>query len=203
MARNLRLVLGDELSPAAAEQVTRDWRLRQRFLSAACHRLPGHLHRAPVVQLRRRPSIRRTMARGAVLEAGAAISAAADYRAMAWPAPGGSRPRPPGPAAPRAVTLAQLTGAPLLMGIAHRAADYRHQVLEISAPVPVDGDIKTVFERCAAEVSAAIRRSPASWAFWPDTGDLAAMGLIPPPRDGSPAAGGTMSSTTSALTTSI
>ena len=87
------------------------------------------------------------------------------------------------------MTLARLTGAPLLIGIAHRAADYRHQVLEISAPVPVDGDIKTVFERCAAEVSAAIRRSPASWGFWPETGDLAAMGLIPPQRDGSPAAG--------------
>jgi lauroyl/myristoyl acyltransferase len=37
---------------------------------------------------------------------------------------------------PGAVALARLTGAPLLMGIAHRAADYRHQVLEISAPVP-------------------------------------------------------------------
>ncbi len=141
MARNLRLVLGDELSPAAAQRVTREWfrlgccaevdlmrlrlrrgtrpqrrlieirgrehleaalakgkgshslqrplwRLRQRFLGAACQRLPGHLHRAPVVQ-RRRPLIRRTMALGALLlEAGAALSAAADYRAMAWPAPG-------------------------------------------------------------------------------------------------------------------
>jgi hypothetical protein len=87
------------------------------------------------------------------------------------------------------VALAQVTGAPLLMGIAHRAADYRHQVLEISAPVPVDGDIKTVFERCAAEVSAAIRRSPADWEFWPESGDLADLGLIPPQRDGSPAAG--------------
>ena len=90
---------------------------------------------------------------------------------------------------PGAVTLAQLTGAPLLMGFLYRAADYRHQVLEISAPVPVDGDIKTVFERCAAEVSAAIRRSPAHWEFWPETGDLADLGLIPPQRDGSPAAG--------------
>ena len=59
-----------------------------------------------------------------------------------------------------------MTGAPLLMGFLYRAADYRHQVLEISAPVPVDGDIETVFERCVAEISAAIRRSPASWAFW-------------------------------------
>jgi lauroyl/myristoyl acyltransferase len=90
---------------------------------------------------------------------------------------------------PGAVALAQVTSAPLLMGIAHRAADHRHQVLEISAPVPVDGDIKTVFERCAAEVSAAIRRRPAHWEFWPETGDLADLGLIPPQWDGSPAAG--------------
>ena len=40
---------------------------------------------------------------------------------------------------PGAVTLAQLTGAPLLMGFMYRTADYRHQVLEISAPVPVSG----------------------------------------------------------------
>ena len=37
---------------------------------------------------------------------------------------------------PGAVTLAQVTGAPLLMGFMYRTADYRHQVLEISAPVP-------------------------------------------------------------------
>jgi KDO2-lipid IV(A) lauroyltransferase len=88
---------------------------------------------------------------------------------------------------PGAAALAQVTGTPLLMVIAHRSADYRHQVLEISAPVQVDGDIKTVFERCAAEVSTAILRSPANWEFWPETGILAGLGLIPP-RGGSPAA---------------
>ena len=36
---------------------------------------------------------------------------------------------------PGAVTLAQLTGAPLLMGFMYRTADYRHQVLEISAQI--------------------------------------------------------------------
>jgi hypothetical protein len=35
------------------------------------------------------------------------------------------------------VTLAQITGAPALMGFLYRSADYSHQVLEISAPVPV------------------------------------------------------------------
>ena len=89
---------------------------------------------------------------------------------------------------PGAVTLAQVTGAPLLMGFLYRAADYRHQVWEISAPVPMEGETATVFERCAAEVSAAIRRNPAHWEFWDNTGDLADLGLIPPQRDGSPAA---------------
>jgi len=89
---------------------------------------------------------------------------------------------------PGAVTLAQLTGAPLLMGFMYRAADHRHQVLEISAPVPPEGDTVTVFARCAAEVSAAIRRSPAHWAYWASRADLAALGLIPPERARSPAA---------------
>jgi phosphatidylinositol dimannoside acyltransferase len=90
---------------------------------------------------------------------------------------------------PGAVALAQITGAPLLMGFMYRAADYRHQKWEISAPVPVEGGTTTAFERCAAEVSAAIRRSPAHWEFWDDTSALADLGLIPPQRDRSPAAG--------------
>ncbi len=90
---------------------------------------------------------------------------------------------------PGAVALAQVTGAPLLMAFPYRAADYYHQVLEISAPVPAAGKITAVFERCAAEVSAAIQRSPAHWEFWAKTGDLADLGLIPRQRDTSAAAG--------------
>jgi lauroyl/myristoyl acyltransferase len=89
---------------------------------------------------------------------------------------------------PGAVALARMTGAPLLMGFLYRAADYRHQVWEISAPIPVEGETAEVFGRCAAEVSAAIRRSPAHWEFWANTTDLAGLGLIPPQRDRSPAA---------------
>jgi lauroyl/myristoyl acyltransferase len=88
---------------------------------------------------------------------------------------------------PGAVMLAQLTGAPLLPGFMYRAADCRHQVLEISAPVPMEGDTATAFARCAAEVSNAIRRSPAHWNYWASRGDLADLGLIPPAGDGSPA----------------
>jgi lauroyl/myristoyl acyltransferase len=81
---------------------------------------------------------------------------------------------------PGAVTLAQVTGAPLLMGFMYREPDYRHQVLEISAPVPVDGDVATAFARCAAAVGAAIRRSPAHWVYWPSGADLAGLGLLRP-----------------------
>jgi lauroyl/myristoyl acyltransferase len=90
---------------------------------------------------------------------------------------------------PGAVTLAQLTGAPLFMGFLYRAADYRHQVLEISGPVPAGDDTATAFARCAAAVSAAIRRSPAHWAYWASAADLADLGLVPARGRAAPAAG--------------
>ena len=272
MARNLRLVLGDELSPAAAQQVTREWfrlgscgavdvmRLRRgtqplrrlveirgrEHLEAALAAgkgalvCTGHFHShdsgfsvlhasgfpvttigrrgynydagissaerwlwelyfRPMRRYRQRPTIEPWPGRPQVAALAAAALRANEVVRVTIDAPPLDSDRARAVEVPflgrragllpGAVALAQVTGAPLLMGIAHRAADYRHQVLEISAPVPVDGDIKTVFERCAAEVSAAIQRSPASWGFWPETGDLVAMGLIPPPRDGSPAAG--------------
>jgi lauroyl/myristoyl acyltransferase len=80
---------------------------------------------------------------------------------------------------PGAVTLAKLTGAPLLMTFMYRSADYRHQVLEISAPLSMEGDTATAFARCAAEVGAAIQRQPAHWTYWPSTADLTRLGLIP------------------------
>ncbi|HTU75697.1 MAG TPA: lysophospholipid acyltransferase family protein [Trebonia sp.] len=85
---------------------------------------------------------------------------------------------------PGAVTLARLTGAPLLTCFMYRAEDYRHQVLEISAPVelPAEDDEATAFARCAAQVSAAIRRGPAQWAYMASPPDLADLGLLP--RDG-------------------
>jgi KDO2-lipid IV(A) lauroyltransferase len=84
---------------------------------------------------------------------------------------------------PGIVTMARLTGAPVLMCSVYRSADYRHQVLEISAPVPMDGDTATAFGRCAAGVSAAIRRSPASWVYWPSPVDFDNLGMTSPDRD--------------------
>ena len=80
---------------------------------------------------------------------------------------------------PGVITLARLTGAPVLMAFVHRSPDYRHQVLEISPPVPIDGETKTAFGRCAAEMEAAIKTSPAHWNFWFEAEVLARLGVLP------------------------
>ena len=85
---------------------------------------------------------------------------------------------------PGVVTLARLTGAPILMTFVYRSADYRHQVLEISPPVPVHGETATAFGRCAAAMDAAIRTSPAQWIFWPNTDALVRLGLLPAAPEG-------------------
>jgi KDO2-lipid IV(A) lauroyltransferase len=90
---------------------------------------------------------------------------------------------------PGIATLARLTGAPVLMGFLHRSADYCHQVLEISAPLPAGGEAAAAFGRYASEVSAAITRSPAHWRYWASTADLATLGLVLPEPDRSAASG--------------
>ena len=101
---------------------------------------------------------------------------------------------------PGVVTLARLTGAPVLMVFMHRLADYRHQVLEISPPVSMEGETVTAFGRCVAAMDAAIRTNPAHWVYWANTDDLASLGLLSAvpaaatgahgtqPTDGGPAA---------------
>jgi KDO2-lipid IV(A) lauroyltransferase len=89
---------------------------------------------------------------------------------------------------PGVVTLARLTGAPVLTCFLYRSADYRHQVLEISAPVPMDGDVTTAFGRCVAQVSAAIERGPAHWAYWVSTPDLQTLEIRAPDPAPLPAA---------------
>jgi len=89
---------------------------------------------------------------------------------------------------PGVVTLARLTGAPVLMISVHRSADYRHQVLEISAPVPMEGETATAFGRCLAAMGAAITAHPAEWDFWFEADDLARLGLLPDTPAGRPPA---------------
>jgi len=61
----------------------------------------------------------------------------------------------------------------------HRSADYRHQVVEISPPLSLEGELQEALARCAAVMDAAIRTNPAQWGDWSDTGALASLGLIP------------------------
>jgi len=80
---------------------------------------------------------------------------------------------------PGVVSIAKLTGAPVLMVFIHRSADYRHQTLEISPPVSMQGDTVTAFERVVTAIDAAIQRNPASWNLWFETDVLARLGLVP------------------------
>ena len=75
------------------------------------------------------------------------------------------------------VTIAQLTGSPVLVLVLHRLADWRNQVLEISPPVPLDGAAVTAFKRCLA-VEAPIRQNPAYWDLWEYPKDLVDLGLL-------------------------
>jgi KDO2-lipid IV(A) lauroyltransferase len=269
LARNLQLLLGNELSPGAAQHVARDWfrfasckaldvkRLRGRArpmrrlveirgrehleaalaagngailcsahfgsyasgfsvlhadgipvttvgrrakivgtdLSSAERRFWEWAYARPVRRHRQRPNIEPMPGRPQTAALAAAVLRANEVVTISIDAPPhdndrtravdvaflGCRAR----LLPGVVTLAQLTGAPLLMAFVYRKADYRHQVVEISAPMPLEGDTATAFGRCAAEVSAAIRRSPAHWDFWNSAGTLADLGLIQPERDSS------------------
>ena len=262
IARNLRLVLGDELSPAAAHELTREWfrlasceavdvkRLRhgarplrrlveirgREHLEAALAAgkgailctghfgshssgfsvlhasgfpvttvgrwwykyAPGlsaaerrfwHLYLRPVRRQRQRPNIEPWPGRpqvavlaAAALRANEVVTISSDAapldadptRAVEVTFLGRQARLLPG-----VVTLARLTGAPVLMVFMHRLADYRHQVLEISPPVSLEGDTVTVFGRCVAAINAAVKRSPAEWVYWANTEDLSSLGLLP------------------------
>ena len=79
---------------------------------------------------------------------------------------------------PGVVALAKATGAPVHMISIRRLPDYRHQVLEISPPVPMDGTVTEAFARCAAGADAIIRAAPAEWDIWYNLEDLTRMGLV-------------------------
>jgi KDO2-lipid IV(A) lauroyltransferase len=80
---------------------------------------------------------------------------------------------------PGIVMLAQASGAPVLMISIRRLPDYRHQVVEISPPMTMDGDTTVAFQRCMAALEAAIRANPAEWDTWHVPEDLVRMGLVP------------------------
>ena len=61
----------------------------------------------------------------------------------------------------------------------HRSADYRHQVVEISPPISLEGEPQEALARCAAVMDAAIRTNPALWTTWEEDRGLADLGLAP------------------------
>ncbi len=79
---------------------------------------------------------------------------------------------------PGSVSVAQLTGAPVLMLVVRRLKDWRHQVLEISPPVQLDDDTATAFRHCMAIVEAPVRQQLAYWDYWHSSRALADLGLL-------------------------
>jgi KDO2-lipid IV(A) lauroyltransferase len=80
---------------------------------------------------------------------------------------------------PGTAAIACRTGAQVLVAVMCRSADWRHQVLEISAPGAVEGDPLVAFKRCVAEVEAPITRNLAHWDFWEERQVLINLGLVP------------------------
>jgi lauroyl/myristoyl acyltransferase len=270
IAGNLRRVLGDDLSPAAAQQVTREWFrlascdaidvMRLRHSGRALRRLveirgqehlegalaagkgaiicSGHfgsydsafsmlgaagypvttigrwqhnftagmsnverrfwdrVHAERLRRHRKRPNIEPWPGRFDVAARAASVLRANEVLTIVIDAPPLDNDKPRAMSVPflarqaslvpGVVTLAQVTGAPVLMGFMYRSADYCHQVLDISAPLPVDCERATAFTRCTAEVSAAIARKPAQWRYWASTTDLTSLGLVGAERDTAP-----------------
>ena len=80
---------------------------------------------------------------------------------------------------PGVVHLARSSGAPVLMVSVYRSADYRHQVVEISPPLSLEGEPQEAFARCAAAMDATIRTNPARGPTGRTPSCLASLGLIP------------------------
>ena len=81
---------------------------------------------------------------------------------------------------PGVIHLARSSGAPVLMMSVHRLADYRHQVVEISPPLSLEGEPEEAFARCAAAMDATIRTNPALWAHWSDPESFTSLGWAAP-----------------------
>jgi hypothetical protein len=77
-----------------------------------------------------------------------------------------------------AVTIAKSTGASLLICLIHRSPDWRHQVIEISAPIPTEGDTNEINRSCVRFIEDAIRSEPAHWRYW-FYSTMASIGLLP------------------------
>lgn len=78
---------------------------------------------------------------------------------------------------PGSVSIAEHTGASLLVAFAQRTKQWHHQVLDI-LPISADGDIETTFQRCVSMVEAPIRQHLDLWDGCLDTQALVELGLL-------------------------
>lgn len=78
---------------------------------------------------------------------------------------------------PGAMTIAQITRAQVLVTFMRRSADWRHQVLEISPPIQVQGDALAAFRKCLAVLEEAIYQNPAHWIKWNSTA-MTQLGML-------------------------
>lgn len=79
---------------------------------------------------------------------------------------------------PGFVRVAQATKAPMLMFFMRRSPDWRHQTLEIAAPMPMGEDPLAAFRKMLSITEKAIKQDPAHWAFWSNSVALVEMGLL-------------------------
>lgn len=82
------------------------------------------------------------------------------------------------PLLPGGVSIAEHTGASLLVAVAQRSKQWHHQVLDIS-PVSLNGDIEGAFQQCVALLEAPIRQNPGFWDGWLSSRELVELGLLP------------------------
>jgi KDO2-lipid IV(A) lauroyltransferase len=67
---------------------------------------------------------------------------------------------------PGAITLAKSSGAPILITLIRRASDWRHQILDISRPISLEGETDVCLRRCVTAIESAVRERPALWRHW-------------------------------------
>jgi KDO2-lipid IV(A) lauroyltransferase len=78
---------------------------------------------------------------------------------------------------PGAIEIAKAVGTPMFMAFVTRRKDWRHQVLEISPPLDLSGDVPTIYRRCLRATEEVIRRDPAQWRWWREQA-LEQLGLV-------------------------
>lgn len=76
------------------------------------------------------------------------------------------------------MSIAQRTGSPILVALMRRSEDWRHQVFEISPPIPAGSDTAATMDRCVSYIADAVHDRPEQWFNWPLTEDLTIMNIV-------------------------